>query len=585
MFQSKIKQCQSCKSKFTIEPAGFEFYKKIDVPEPTFCPECRAQKRLAFRSGRILYKRKIEGYDKEVFSCISPKSPFKVYYQNYWWSDKMDAMKYGRKYDFSRSFFEQFRELMYQVGMPHKFELEAIDSPYTNNTGHIKSCYLVFNTGLSENCAYGMNIQYSKDCYDNSDLAKCELCYEGFMLAGCYKTHFSSNCADCQEVYFSNNLVNCQNCFGCVNLRHKKYHIFNKQYTKEEYLKKLKEFNHGSYKSILSLNKKARNFWLGYPVKYMHGRKNVNVTGEDIYNSKNVFDSYGIKDCEDMKYCQLILFWPSKDCFDITVAGGELCYEIEESGGYKIKFSWLNMPKSVKSHQAGFYDMEYAVGNSNCHHIFACVGLRHKKYCIFNKQYTKEEYEKMVPKIKRHMNEMPYVDKKGRVYKYGEFLPVEFSPFGYNETLANEYIPLTEKQALAQGYNWYDKPRPEYRPTIKASNLPDNIKDIDKSILKEVIECEGSRASIGSSASKSCAGSGVFKIIPQELEFYQKQNIPLPRLCPDCRHKERIKQRNPMKLYQRKCMKKGCDTEFQTTYSPKRKEIVYCEKCYQEEVG
>lgn len=208
-------KCQNCKTEFTIYPEDTKFYHRVGVPEPTFCPACRAQRRLSFRVGRVLYKREIEKFDKEVFSCVSPNSPYKVYRQDYWWSDKMDAMKYGQNYDFSKPFFEQLKELMLKVGMPHKFELEAVDSPYSNNAVHIKNCYLTFNIGLSENCAYGVNINYSKDCYDNSDLAKCELCYEGFMLAGCYQTFFSSNCADCQEVIFCSNCINCQK--GCSN--------------------------------------------------------------------------------------------------------------------------------------------------------------------------------------------------------------------------------------------------------------------------------------------------------------------------------------------------------------------------------
>jgi len=575
MFKSKTKTCQNCKIKFTIKPEDFEFYKKIGVPAPTFCPDCRMQRRFTFRSERTLYKRKIEKSNNKVFSCINPNSPFKVYDSNYWWSDEMDAMEYGKNYNFNKPFFEQLKELMYKVGIPHITVKDVINSPYTNNASNIKNCYLVFNAGQSEKCSYSVNILYSKDCYDNSDLAKCELCYDGFMLAGCYKTHFSSNCADCQEVLFSSNCINCQNCFGCINLRHKKYNIFNKSYSKQEYFKKLKEFDLGSYKNILSLNKKAKEFWLKYPVKFIHGRKNNNVTGEDIYNSKNVINSYSIKSGEDLKYCQLILFWPSGSCCDMSVAGGEFCYEIEESGGYKINFCWLNMPKDPKNHEAGFYEMEYSIGNIDSHHLFACVGLRHKQYCILNKQYTKKEYEEMIPKIKQHMNDMPYTDKKGRVYKYGEFFPSELSPFGYNETIANEYFPLTKEQAIEQGYNWYDKPKSEYKPTIKAKDLPDHIKDVNNSILKEVIQCD----------SKDCAGSSVFRIIPQELKFYKKMNIPLPRLCPDCRHRERIKQRNPLKLWKRQCMNKGCNNTFETTYSPDREEIVYCEKCYNKEVG
>ena len=62
--------------------------------------------------------------------------------------------------------------------------------------------------------------------------------------------------------------------------------------------------------------------------------------------------------------------------------------------------------------------------------------MRNNSYCILNKQYTKEEYEALVSKIIEQMNTMPYVDKNGVTYKYGEFFPIELSPFGYNETVA-----------------------------------------------------------------------------------------------------------------------------------------------------
>jgi hypothetical protein len=40
--------------------------------------------------------------------------------------------------------------------------------------------------------------------------------------------------------------------------------------------------------------------------------------------------------------------------------------------------------------------------------------------------------------------------------------------------------------------------------------------------------------------------------------------------------------RNPRKLFDRKCDK--CWVKIKTTYSPDRKEIVYCESCYNKEV-
>jgi len=568
----EIKTCQNCKTKFTIEPEDFEFYKKVGVPAPTFCPECRMIRRFSFRNQKSIYKRKCDASGKEIFSLYSPELPIKVYDSNIWNSDKWDPMEYGRDYNFNKPFLKQFNQLRRGVPYSSGFVIDMVNSNYCANAGKLKNCYLVFEANYCENSAYCVETAYLKDCYDNSHLAKCELCYENFLSSGCYKTFFSADCSDCQEVLFSLNCINCSNCFGCVNLRHKKYHIFNKPYSKEEYFKKLKEFDIGSYQNVLSCIKKVNKFRLGFPNKYIHGQKNMNVTGDDIYNSKNVFESYGIQGGEDLKYCQFVSFKPgAKNCYDYSIWGenANLIYENVSSG------EGINMLKFCFGCDAGCQNFDYSNECFSSSNLFGCVGLRHKQYCILNKQYTKEEYNKLVPKIKDHMNDMPYTDKKGRVYKYGEFFPPELSPFGYNETIANEYFPLTKEEAIKQGYNWYDKPKNEYKPTIKASNLPDNIKDVDNSILKEVIECDSS----------NCAGSNVFRIIPQELKFYKKMNLPLPHLCPDCRHRERIKQRNPLKLWKRQCMKKGCKTTFQTTYSPDRKEIIYCEKCYNEEVG
>ncbi|MAF20478.1 MAG: hypothetical protein CMI55_02225 [Parcubacteria group bacterium] len=500
-----------------------------------------------------------------------PDSPYKIYESKIWWSDKWDPMEYGRDYDFSKPFFEQMKELIREVPWPSRIVIDVVNSDYCKNSMNVKNSYLITSGKDIENCAYGYRLYDSKDSYDCMSLNKSELCYQDFMLDSCYKALFSSHCENCQEIYFCHNCKDCQNCFGCTNLRYKKYHIFNKPYSKEEYLKKLEEFDLGSYKNIRLLENKAKEHHLKYPRKFMFGRHNINVIGEYINNSKNVLDCYSIKSGEDLRYCQFLdTKEESKDIYDQTGFGVNAqksyeCFGVGQ-GSSNIKFGWHNM---------GCYNLEYCIQCNDCSDCFACFGLKHKKHCIFNKQYTKEEYKELVPKIKKHMNEMPYVDKKGRVYKYGEFFPAELSPFGYNETMANEYFPLSEKQAIDQGFNWYDKPKAEYKPTIKAVNIPDDIKDIDNKILKEVIKCDN----------KDCHGTGVFRLIPREFKFYKKQGIPIPRLCPKCRHQERIKQRNPMKLWGRQCMKKGCPNKFQTSYSPDRKEIVYCEQCYNKEVG
>ena len=84
---------------------------------------------------------------------------------------------------------------------------------------------------------------------------------------------------------------------------------------------------------------------------------------------------------------------------------------------------------------------------------------------------------------------MPYKDVRGNVYKFGEFFPDEISPFCYNETVAQELFPMSREKAVASGYRWKDPEKKEYKPTMSADDIPDNIDHVKDSIINEVIEC------------------------------------------------------------------------------------------------
>ncbi len=150
--------CQNCKTEFRIEPEDFVFYEKMQVPPPTFCPECRMIRRFLFRNERNLYRRKDDTGGKEIFSGISSQSPLKVYEKEYWWSDAWDPMEYSHDYDFSRSFLEQFRDLMRAVPWPSRNFLNMINSDYSDNASNLKNCYLCFNISDAEDSAYLIDI-------------------------------------------------------------------------------------------------------------------------------------------------------------------------------------------------------------------------------------------------------------------------------------------------------------------------------------------------------------------------------------------------------------------------------------------
>jgi len=556
----------------------------MDVPPPTWCPECRMIRRMAFWNERNFFKRIDEG-GKAILSTYPQESPHKVIDRDFWWSDKFDAASYGRDYDFSRPFFEQFGELLLSVPLPSRLTVGLVNSDYSNASDYIKNCYMCFNASTSEDCFYGVFFTDSRDSVDVLDSDWLESSWEIYSGGNCYRVFYGARVSDCRDSYFLYNCSNVSDCFGCVNLRHKQYHIFNEPYSREDYFRKLKEMNLGSHASFERWRKEFREFVLKFPHKYINGLSNVNVSGDDINQAKDVKESYEIYEAENIAYCQSV-GQHTKDSYDFTNWGraSQLVYESVDCGSSSRGLKFCSGCFS------GCRDLEYSISCFSSENCFGCVGLKKKKYCIFNKQYSKEEYEKLRAKIVEHMNVMPYVDKLGRIYKYGEFFPLAMAPFAANETAIMDFTDMTMEKALRYGLAWRESKTSEYKITILSKDLPDHIKDVAESVTKEAIGCTNCKQA--------------YRIIPKELEFYKRFQIPLPRLCHNCRFKERIKQRNFPKLFSRNCQCAGamsengiykntvehihgvsiCPNQFKTAYSPDKPEIIYCEKCYQQEV-
>src|SRR3989338_874068 len=206
---SEVRNCKNCQQSFEIQQDEFGFYEKLNVPPPTFCPACRLQRRLLFRNERNYYRRTCDLCKRSIISVYSAELPFPVYCQKCWWSDGWDPKAYGRDFDFSRTFSEQYKDLQNvapAVSMMNDDGVASINCEYTYDWAFSKNCYLCFD---SNNCVFG---------YD---------------------------------------LKGCSNCVMCVGLRNKKYCILNKQYSKEEYEKEVEKMN---LKSRASIEKCRREF-------------------------------------------------------------------------------------------------------------------------------------------------------------------------------------------------------------------------------------------------------------------------------------------------------------------------------------
>jgi hypothetical protein len=541
------KNCQNCKKDFVIESEDFNFYKKIDVPSPTFCPECRLIRRLMYRNERTFYHRVCEKCNKKIIAVFSESTGIHVYCQSCWWGDEWDAQDYREEYDPNRSFIEQVYELLHRVPIMNLFGLHTtnVGTEYANMTGWLKNCYMVTYSDHSENLIYGSFVNWSKDSIDNLMGQKLELCYETINCTQCYKTFFSTDCVSCNNVWFSKNCVGCNDCFNCVNLNKKSYCIFNTQYSKEEYLEKIKELHPTTAEMILKNKEKAEDFWKKFPQKYMHGVRTINSSGDYIVDTKNAKDCFIGFNIENCRFCSFVT-GKLTDSYDFTNFGenSSLLYEAFQTGDQvsEARFSWWAI--------SNIQNVDYCMFVGSSSDLFGCVGLRKHKYCILNKQYSKEKYFELREKI---------IEKMKVDGEYGEFFPINKSPFGYNETTAQEFFPLSKNEAIQKGYSWHDR------------------EEKNRETKEGVIYCEHD-----GKCNESC--TTMFILHPFEIQFYKKMNLPQPSMCPNCRHADRIKYRNPLKLWHRKCMKEGCPNEFETSYSPDRSEIVYCEKCYQQEV-
>ena len=567
-----MKKCKQCNHEFEITPQEIEFLKKIaptfagekfEIPAPTLCPACRNRRRMSSRNVINLYNRKCDLCDKPTISMYSPDKEQVVYCSDCWWSDKWSPTDFSRDYDPNRSFIEQMTELKKKVPAPALMHSGDENSEFINLSNDNKNCYLVFLSGRNEDSYYGYWTEDSKSCVDTNFISFCELCYEGTNLGRCYNVNWSVNCADCRDCYFIEDSSNCSDCIMCSRQSHKQYLYKNKQLTKEEYEKVKAELLANLEDRLDDYKKEFKEVILSRPKKFAQTLRSENCTGDDIFGSKNCINCFrteGSEDCQNSSEINL-----GKDMFDVTGFGlhSELIYESQNIGINSNHCAFISFAYGL----ADSYNSEHCYYSKN---LFGCVGAKnHAEYCVLNKQYSKQEYEKLVAKIISDMQ------KRG---EWGEFFPPIFSSFGYNETVAMEYYPLERLEAEKLGYFWQDK-----KPDVEFNGNPYEPLKID-----QYKNNEDERQKLLSGVLKCQKTGRPYKIMPQELLFYVKNNIPIPRVHWAKRMSDRLNLINRNTLYHRKCMCKQddhghqgpCQNEFETTYAPERPEIVYCEDCY-----
>src|SRR3989344_4130975 len=327
----------------------------------------------------------------------------------------------------------------------------------------------------------------------------------------------------------------CTNCVGCVGLKQKTFCIFNEQVDKATYDAFLRDHPLSDPRSMAFILAKQRELRKQLPQRHFFGLHNTNVSGNHIYNAKNVHDSFDVKGGENSRF--VYTSRKAMDTYDAAFSPDiELSYEaITCLGSNRLLFTHMCMTCS---------DAIYSDNCFNSHNILGCAGMKSAEYCIFNKKYSKEEYEALKTRI---------IERMRKTGEWGEFFPPALSPFKHNEAIAQEYFPLSKEEAVAGGFGWTDEiPTTVGQETISNDALPANPQGYSDDLLKHILKCD------------TCGRN--YRFAPQELSFYKQLSLSLPRQCFNCRHARRMSLRNVRKLWDGECAK--CNAAFRTSYSP-----------------
>lgn len=550
------KNCTQCGGPFEVTDDDLKFYEMISpviggqkqlLSPPTKCPICRHQGRLAFRNERNLYYRNSDLSGKQVVTIYSPDKPYKVYDQDEWWGDGWDPLVFGQDFDFNRNFTDQFRELFLKLPRMSLHTIGNENSYYTCYSLYLKNCYLIFGAGYNEDCMYAKYMSFSNDCLDMLACYSCSFCYQGVGSDGCYNCRYFSHCRNCSDCTMIEDCIACKDCIACFGLRNKQYCVLNNQLSKEKYEEFAEKFKNLSYAQIETLKSQLEALKIDKPRISAHIYASEDSTGDALYNCKNCLQCFHLKESEDCKY----LYNSPK-----SIATHDGVYTAPHGVQYSYNVCSTTGTNLISTYFVWNCDnVYYSMDCQNSRNLFGCVGLKQKEYCIFNKQYTKEQYEELVPRIINHMQ---------GTGEWGEYLSYKLAPCCYNETVAMEYFPLSKEEAQNLGASWYEGVKTVSNIASSEVVLPDTIEGVTEDICNVTLKCAVMQKD--------------FKVLPAELAFYKRAGIPIPRRCPDQRHNDRLANHDFFRTYKDICS--NCGTNIDTVYLPGSQPKVYCEKCY-----
>src|SRR3989338_7316330 len=545
--------CALTGEKWMMDEREIGWYKKFNVPPSKMHPHTRWQLAIGQYIGYQWWWNKLPETGKPLLATTLPATGLKVLSDKEWYAKDFAN---GFTYEVNKPFFEQWRQL--QLATPvtasHNF-VEVENSIAAVSHGAINSYFTLAST--SRDSLFTVNTESERSCLINWSSG----IQDSYMVSDAHNVFSSSYVLDSDAISHSDFVFGSDDlefCFGASNQKHKKYLWFDEQLTESEWKKRRAAVDFSSRSKLQALEDTFFR-WLDTEVVWpeIMTVNSPGCTGEYLVQCLDCVHSYscawGVRDC----YWVIHNYDRSERC--AFLVGGATCedvyYSVSNKDCSNVKFSGY-----LKECE----DVEYSMNCENCEDCFGCVGLRHKKFHIFNKGYSEEEYWKRLDELKCAM-----LDRG----EYGEFFPISFSP-SYQPYGGGPIFLHTTPEELTQLWALEFDPESQdatgellsraQNPT-PSSQIPDGVDaHPEQWIGKPMLDEKNHRR---------------FTYLASEVEFYQKHGLPLPEEHFIHRILKLYSLSNAALFEERHCEKcKKRVTIAHNSVFPNRK--IYCISCY-----
>ena len=546
--------CAITGEKWSMTETEINWYKKFNVPPSQLSPLTRLKLIDGYFVTFDMWYNKHAETGKPMVSIVHPATGIRVLSDKEWF-DK-DFTDRGQALDLPRSFFDQLYALVLAVPVAATYNYVVPENSIAFISLGDQDSYFVLAC-RSKRTFYAMNGYDIEDSAELTLVNNARNSYNACHSARIYQCRFVRETYDCINCTFVFDCRNCENCFGATNQRNKKYLWFNEQLSKDEWERRRAEIDLTSFAVRDAHEKKFHDLVASavWPENFVISAPDS--TGDYIYESTRCKDCYYVtKGCQDLDQCSYAFNTPSNNCYLSTaIFGSSDCY-------YGIGAGNSSQCRFTMSILNNCFDVEYSTSCYNCEHCFGCVGLRHKKFCILNKQYTEEEYWQKLDELKCAMLE------RG---EYGELPPLKFSTQHWKGSGAALVYGATKEECQKLGALDFeagaeDAEGPVVDPALMGS-------------LESLPDCLGASDDISGKPFKDTVFGRRFSYLKPELELYKTLNVAPPRKHPTRRIRELYAEMNIAVFVEANCAhcQKSIQTAGNSNY-PNRQ--IYCSACY-----